>query len=267
MTISFASLAGGSKYQRTVIITSTQSWVCPTGVTSIELFLVGGGGGGEYSASYYNSYNSSYNYGDGGGGGGGGVIQQTLPVTPGETYGITIGAGGAVSSDGGDSVFYDSLGTISTSYGGGKGTGMPTSFPMLPKASGGGMNTFNGSFYGASGGAGSAPFPLYAAASDGTHVNTYWRGVQGQPAPSRNLWGGSGGPGLNGYGSGGGAYNANTYRGMGFGGLNAGNSANQASDATPGKANFGGGGGGGSYNYGKAASAGGSGICIIKYWA
>lgn len=81
---------------KTTVITSGQATVTfprtylnassgfqiPTGVTSAQVLVVGGGGGGGFDG--------------GGGGGGGGVYQNsTLSVTPGSTYLIQVGAGGA----------------------------------------------------------------------------------------------------------------------------------------------------------------------------
>ena len=88
------------------------SWTAPTGVSAIQLLVVaGGGGGGTNGAS--------------GGGGAGGLIYygaetpavaSSYAVTPGQTYNITVGAGGAVHASGQDSSF----GTL-TAVGGGYG--------------------------------------------------------------------------------------------------------------------------------------------------
>ena len=64
----------------------TYYWTCPTGITQVELTLTAGGGSGSanmISLTYAN------------GGGGGGSIRSIVPVTPGTTYSIVIGAGGA----------------------------------------------------------------------------------------------------------------------------------------------------------------------------
>jgi hypothetical protein len=64
--------------------TST-TWTVPTGITAIDVLVVGGGGGGG---------------GDGGGGGGGGEVRQAtgLSVTAGASSTVTVGTGGAGSS-------------------------------------------------------------------------------------------------------------------------------------------------------------------------
>ena len=55
-----------------------------TGMTNIDLFMVGGGGAGGIS----------FNYNGSGGGGGGGIIQKSIEVIPSKEYNITIGSGG-----------------------------------------------------------------------------------------------------------------------------------------------------------------------------
>lgn len=70
-------------------INTTSNWTVPTGVKAIMFVLAGGGGGG------------SARVGDGGAGGSaGGVLIRTVPVTPGSTLGITIGAGGNGATSG-----------------------------------------------------------------------------------------------------------------------------------------------------------------------
>ena len=92
----------------------TYTWVAPTGVTSIQVLVVGGGGGGS-------NYNSA-----GGGGAGGLIYNSAFAVTPGSSYTVTVGAGGrpAIGQadgslpalNGGNSVF-----ATLTAFGGGNG--------------------------------------------------------------------------------------------------------------------------------------------------
>lgn len=62
----------------------TYSWTCPEGITSVNVVCVGGGGGGSTGG------------GAGGAGGGGGGLgwKNNIPVTPGQTYTVVVGAGG-----------------------------------------------------------------------------------------------------------------------------------------------------------------------------
>ena len=60
------------------------SWLVPSGVTSVNIAAVGGGGGGTQRIG-------------GGSGGGGGFVnyQNSVPVTPGDSYLVVVGGGGA----------------------------------------------------------------------------------------------------------------------------------------------------------------------------
>ena len=92
--------------------TSTTTWTCPTGVTSINVELWGGGGGG--GGTRWTLYNGSYwgcdlgpcsggrllKSGKAGNGGNGGYNKQVISVIPGNTYNINIGAGGSGGTGG-----------------------------------------------------------------------------------------------------------------------------------------------------------------------
>lgn len=107
-----------SRAHRTMTVkTSTGAWVCPSHVTRIKARAWGGGGGG--------------GGGDGttGGGGGGGAVyhEKILPVVPGRSYTVTIGAAGAAGGSnadggsGGDTTIVGSEGTLITAEGGAGG--------------------------------------------------------------------------------------------------------------------------------------------------
>jgi len=64
--------------------TGVSTWTCPANVTSISAVCVGGGGGGAGGGA-----------GGPGGGGGGLGYKNNLTVTPGETYYVLVGRGGA----------------------------------------------------------------------------------------------------------------------------------------------------------------------------
>ena len=59
----------------------TYGWTAPTNVTSVSVVCVGGGGGG---MGYFGA----------GGAGGGLAYKNSIPVTPGSTYSVEVGAGG-----------------------------------------------------------------------------------------------------------------------------------------------------------------------------
>ncbi len=67
---------------------SSTTWTCPTGVSQIEVLVVGGGGSGG------NCQNNGGTPG-GGGGAGGLVYRSDFPVVGGTQYNITVGTGGA----------------------------------------------------------------------------------------------------------------------------------------------------------------------------
>ncbi len=174
------------------IRTATNSWVAPTGVTKVNLVLVGGGGAG--GSNLY----------AGGGGGGRVLIGNDRTVTPGTTYSITIGAGGAPTtagqrgSDGGSSSISGSGFTTLTSIGGA-----------------GGANEGNN---GSNGGSGSGGHRRGGAGqvTSGTPVTgTTWYGNNG--AAGDGWLGGAGGGG--GAGTAGTQGNANNNGGAGGAGL------------------------------------------------
>lgn len=224
----------------------------------------GGGGGGGFAA--------------GGGGAGGYLTGTSFAITPGTLYNVTVGSGGASSTNGNNSVF-SSITSIGGGFGGGSfnnnaasgGSGGGTA--SLNFASNGGAGTSGQGFrggnspspaynspYGGTGGGGAGAAGADQASSTGnttaggigvqsaiTGTNTYYAG------------GGGGGAGAGGVGAGGNGGNG----GGGKGG--SGNSAGSAPQDAPvaGTANTGGG-GGGTGNY-QAAPAGGSGIVVLRY--
>ena len=82
--------------QATITATGLSSWVAPTGVSNINVVVLGGGGGGGASGS------------GSGGGGGGLAYANNIPVTPGTTYSVQVGTGGAIGAAGGISWFNSS---------------------------------------------------------------------------------------------------------------------------------------------------------------
>ena len=76
--------------QQAYTTSGTHSWTCPAGVYSVSAVVVGGGGGagGGYAM---------------GGGGGGLAYKNNISVTPGQSYTVVVGSGGAGATDDGDS--------------------------------------------------------------------------------------------------------------------------------------------------------------------
>lgn len=111
--IGTASGGTPSKIFKTEKITSTQSWTAPDDVTSVDLLMCGGGGGG-------GRYSSAGRTGSSGSG----SVDEFLnvPVTPGETYTLTIGSGGnganSSNAGGGNATSFGNLRTIAGGGGG-----------------------------------------------------------------------------------------------------------------------------------------------------
>lgn len=235
MPISFASLSGGgaSKIQKTEKITSTQSWTVPADVEQVEVILCGGGGSGAIVTSA------------GAGGGGGSADYALLSVTPGESFTITIGAGGAGTK--GYANAYGNNGT-SSSFG---------SYFSVEPGIGGGRENYspyneNWQLYGGKGGGKGS---RGGVGMDSTTDVTMDAGV-----------------GFMGYGAGGGWGGKQVWQ-SGAASNGAGAGGNYQIIAENAKANTGGGGGGHSCsglspvgNGDGGAGNGGSGVCIIKYW-
>lgn len=114
----------------TAVFTSTATWTCPAGVTTVYIDACGGGGGGAYG-----TLNAT---GGGGGGGAQAVRRSAISVSPGQTYIITVGLGGVA-------------GVVGSVNGGNGGT---TSFGSLISLAGGigGKNNGTGSAPGGVGG-------------------------------------------------------------------------------------------------------------------
>ena len=261
--------------------TTTTSWTCPSGVTSIEVLVVAGGGGGGISYPG-NTYSSS-----GGGGAGGVLYSSNYSVTSGTSYTVTVGAGGAAafSQPSGGGIGSNSVFATLTAIGGGGGGGAGSNAANTNGGGGGsggggsggqaqsftgGTGTAGQGFAGGTvyanvwggsggGGAGSPGYPL--TITNGQSPG--YRGGEGLTfsITGNPLWyaGGGGGGGLNSSNTGG----AGGAGGGGTGGYaQSGGGANLA--ATAGTASTGGGGGGGTY-VASSAGAGGSGVVIIRY--
>ena len=107
------------------VFTSNGTFVVPTNVTSIIIEAWGGGGmGGTGSASYDVG---------GGGGGAGGYTKALYAVTPGASYPVVVGAGGATGQPTGGNTSMD---FVILATGGSPGTS-PTSLSVTPGGAGG----------------------------------------------------------------------------------------------------------------------------------
>jgi hypothetical protein len=105
--------------QRIEVFTSTTTWTAPAGVTTVTVFVIGGGGGGVRAGSATAA------------GGNGGMGSGQYTVTPGTSYTITVGTGGA----GGYAQGVNSTATSSA--------GVASSFSSFLTANGGGGSFTN----------------------------------------------------------------------------------------------------------------------------
>lgn len=203
----------------------------PAGVTNITVECWGGGGAGGQASTSSNGK---------GGGGGGAYASSNLVVTPGNTYTVTVGAGGiARTTSGSTSGGQSSFGTLVIALGGTNG-----------------VNATNSGTGGAGG---------LASGSTGMTTRSGGIGGNGRPTPADGGGGGGGSSAtaiVNGVNGGiyvGGTGGAGGNGGNGDGG-NGGSYTDSGLDGTsPG------GGGGGRGDYGPDSGNGGSGQVIVTW--
>lgn len=266
--------------------TSSGTFSVPSGLTTVNVLVVGGGGAGGFGVSQ----------GGGGGGAGGLIYRPAFPVTPGGTVTVTVGEGasapgssGTTSANGQDSVF----GTL-TAKGGGSGGSFNTGDAGPNQGNPGGSGGGRGGGY-PNNSAGSATQPTQPGDSGtygfgnpgglGSNSNADpaggggGAGAAGESVPGNPTLGGNGGIGkaynISGTsvyyaGGGGGGEDAQpAAQGGGQGGQGGGGNGNiqNGGNGQSGTANRGGGGGGGdtqSPGQGQAGG-GGKGIVIVSY--
>ena len=266
--------------------TSSGTFSVPSGVSSVDVLVVGGGGAGGKGSSQ----------GGGGGGAGGLIYRPGFTVTPGGTITVTVGSGGGDNTsagsrgeDGQDSVF----GTLTAKGGGaagcfnspthsnntgqsggsggggsgnyGNGTGGTATQPTQPGESGqygfgnpGGRGSNNNADPG--GGGGGA-----GAAGEDRHTSAT---IGGQGGAGKAYTIADGSTSVYYAGGGGGGEDGQPGAGQGGqGGQGGGGDGNKGAAGQDGSANRGGGGGGNSSQSpgNTNAGSGGKGIVIVRY--
>lgn len=205
----------------------------------LDVFLVGGGGGGASPSRAHS----------GGGGGGYTTTGKNIMVSVGTPYVISIGSGGAINGDGGNTTAFKL--TANGGKHGNSGDGEGGSAAGGNGGSGGGSGSYGAPANGGSNG------------SDGDAGAD--KGGVGQHATTREFSETAGKPYSGGGGGGNyaatGGYDGTGGTGGAIGGGN-GSSKSKGLNATAGEDNTGGGGGGGSYSM--QAAKGGSGIVIAR---
>lgn len=211
------SAIGAMAQSQTFSTVGTSDFTVPASVLAVKVECVGGGGaGGRVTPS--NAFDTDAS----GGGGGGAYASALVPVTAGNLYPVTVGAGGfntGTSGNGGDSYFAD--GTVVKAAGGLTRSGndneagvdggqAANSLGTVVFSGGKGGNGDEGDADGGGGGG--------AAGSTGNGFD----GGQVTAGAARPNLGGNGGPG--------GADGANGQPGGNFGGGGGGSSANGSND-------------------------------------
>jgi len=247
--------------------TGTYSWTAPDNVYSVCVVCVGGGGGGT----------SSNGSGGNGGGGGGLGWKNNIPVIPGQSYTVAVGAGGTIlnstttgltAGSGGVSYFIDDQtvagfggeggitrttslrsGGSFTGDGGGNGGNVQNSNSTADATGGGGAGGYSGN-----GGNGAS---IDTAGSAGTGGG----GGGGGAGGSADAAGAGGGVGLLGEGTSGAAGTYDENNGGPGGGGSGGASGSQSPGSTSRPStggNYGGGGGGAEITNENGPGAGGA---------
>jgi len=219
--------------QTLIPFTSSGTWTCPAGVTSIKVEVYGAGGGGGGAAN-------TNNYRGAGGGGGAYNVNNSVSVVPGTTYNIIVGNGGSAGTttanggDGGNTSLTNSS-TILIIANGGKGGGSQMSSTSPVGGAGGAGGTFSGgSGFGGASGAGGGGGGCAGTSANGVNANSTAGGAAGNG-------GAIAGKGGNATGCGGGNQ-SNPCPGINYGG-----------------------GGGGTGKKGANGTSGAGGYCVITY--
>jgi|GEM_PF-1061530 len=262
-----------------IAYTANGSWTAPAGVTSITVLVVGGGGGGAGAGGIPIN--------DGGGGGAGGLIfNASYPVTPGNSYTVTVGPGGpygngnASGTTGGNSVFdtltakggggggcYNANGKGGGSGGGGSGASS-SGYATAGGSGTSGQGNTGGKGYKGSEGAGGGGGGNTSVGSDGTCPGGLGKGGNGGSGGDYHWTFGTtyGQSGVFAGGGGGAGYQTKGTGGSGGGGDGATNN-NNGNDATVANSGSGGGGAANPSSGTKHGGNGAAGIVILKwYW-
>ena len=238
--------------------TGNHNWTCPVGVNTVTVLVVGGGG----EAGTANSADST------GGGGGALSFVNNIPVVPGTSYGLTVGAGGAGASgydangnSGGHSSFtygvsnqFQVLAWGGNGGSGGSGSGGAGGAP----ASGGGTYYSDG---GGSGGLGGGSNPAQGGGGGaGGYSGNGGQGLGSYPGSSAGGAGGGGGGGYQAGGGGVGVYGEGASGGASNSGNNGLGGSGGESVTSSGGGTYGGGGG-------SSSGDGGDGAVRIVWWS
>jgi hypothetical protein len=236
-------IASVSFAQQSDTYTTSGSWVCPPGVTEVQVEAWGGGAGGRNAPNNVNKTSG------GGGGGGAYARRNAITVIPGNTYSFTIGAGGSAHL------------TNSTAGGNTTATIEGVEITAAGGASPGAYSTSTGNSAGGQGGqsADCVGDVIFSGGNGGSN----WSSTSSNDGHGG---GGGGGAGSTEIGGNGGDGTSDTGGAVGVGGSSNGGNGGAGGNNTGGAASttgYGGGGGGGGHK--DLGGAGRTGAIIFTY--
>ncbi|WP_339889543.1 glycine-rich domain-containing protein [uncultured Flavobacterium sp.] len=189
-----------SNAQTSVTFTTSTTWTCPAGISSIQVEAWGGGGGAK------NSDNGAGNV-TGGGGGGAYARRNTISVVPGTNYTITVGTGGDASEGGATTATFNGVNITAAggktgansaknnpAVAGGAGGSIANSVGDIRRSGGNGGSGYGGSNSGSGGGGGSAAGSNANGNNGGNATSEFSPGAGGNAVLN---FGGAGGKGGN----------------------------------------------------------------------
>lgn len=236
---------GKKRVFKTEVIKESTGWTVPDVDGPVNVRIFGGGAGGQAEKTTFFNF---FFYDGGCGGGGGHMATKDIMLTRGKNVLITIGKGGAKGAGNGDGEMGAAGGTSSF------GTYISANGGQCPNGGSGGgggqVYSYGGTAsYGGAGGSKGNKGSNGIAAAGGKGLGGDYGGDAGGGGGG---YGGNGGGGSSGGGGGGGGY-----------GLNG----NGSSAGTNNKAGWAAGGCGAINDDNAVGTDGGSGICILTYWA
>ncbi len=207
--LSFIIFFIGSYYVKSQVIetfTSSTTWTCPAGVTSVTVECWGGGGAGGGT--------TANNAKGGGGGAGGAYAKKTVNVIPGNNYTINVGNGGIGTTSSGNPGGASWFGSPSTVYAEGGAGGAAPNGATSNGGVGSSANSIGDVVYAGGNGA-NGTSTLSGGGGGGAGSNGIGGNASGTTAGSgTSEKGGNGGTGLT---AGGNGNNGQTYGGGGSG--------------------------------------------------
>lgn len=278
-----ANIRAHSPRLRTLTITATTlaAWTAPPRVTAVTLEMCGGGGGSGGGGGGTPPVRGT----GGAGGGGAQMVRVTVPVVPGTSYDVVIGAGGAGGAGGGlasaagiegvqgsdTTVGTSGGGSIAVARGGGQGKNGVSNGPAFSGILSAGGLPSRGGYRPpplSAGGATAQTQTVTAPGSGGDGIGT--AAMNARPGMSNAQYNGGSGGAYGPFGNEGGGGGGGGAGGGGNGGAGAINGTAAVSGAPNSGAGGGGGGGAGetgAFVYpGSPGGSGGSGFCRF-IWA